>query len=241
MLEVKDLSLPHFGQNLLYSVNLTVRPGEIACLIGPTGSGKSQLLRVLAAIEGGYTGRISINHYNLAKEPTKARLNLSYLESPINLPPFLTAYEYLSLIAAAYKIDGPERLARILELVGKFGADEYIYTTMDRLGPAFHQQVAVIAALLPKAGVMLLDEPVTYLDYSQQLTTIELLRARQKDGSAILVATNNLALVRELGADLACVNDGTITHSGSLKQLISQVRPEANTVGALYEKLYGGQ
>lgn len=241
MLEVKDLTLSVFGQKLLEGIDLTIKSHETLCVIGPTGSGKTRLLQTVAGFFETFSGKVIVNRYNLAKDPYHAKLNLSYLGSPVELPLYLSAFEYLSLIAASYNISGKRRVERILELSSTFGADEFLYTTLDRLGTAFHQQVGLIAALLPESPVVVLDEPETHLDYAQIEALKDNIRQLKGKGSSIFVATNDLSFATEISEHFLLISEAVVSHSGTLREIYNQVRPEHESLGSIYKTVFGSR
>ena len=175
MIKVEDLTYNDLAYNELNGVSFTLDKGEIGVVIGPNGSGKSLLLKAIAEPHLDYDGRVTVSHFKAKSEPEKAKAIVGYLPKQPHVDGFLTAFELLETIAAFYQVSPKERQEKILQLANDLYCSDELYTLLERLGPALHQRVGIIASLIHQPSVLGCDEPLTHLDYRCQQAVLNLL------------------------------------------------------------------
>jgi len=238
MLKVEHLeSLRYLGQPLL-DISFTVADGEILVLLGPNGAGKSQLLEAVAAPDETSRGQILVNHFNARTDPDKARVHLGYLPSPVAVEPYLTGFEYLQLVGSIYHLSPKVRTASILQLANKLGCSHQLFTLMERLGPAARQKVGLLAALIHKPSVLVLDEPTEHLDATGQHLVQEQLIEFSRQGGAVLLATNDLTLAEQVADRLLLIDQGQSLAEGTATQLHHQFKSNDKSVLGLYQQAF---
>ena len=193
MVKVQEVS----AQNPLESltdVGFSVDSGELVAVIGSNNSGKHLLGQVIAGHRPVQKGSVTISHYQLQANPIRARSQLGYLANPVVLEKFLTGFEYLDLVAATYRLSPKVRLERIKELQDRLGFAADAYTSIERIATSIRQKIGLAAAIIHQPSLLILDEPLQYLDHSGQLSAWQAIKAEQKNGSAIILITDDLAL-----------------------------------------------
>ena len=162
----------------LRGVNLTIQPGESLGLVGANGSGKTTLLKMAARLIHPSAGRIEFS--NLRSISMVAHSTLLYDD--------LTAEENLLLFARLYNLDGPvERVAAALNSCGLAGRERDLVRGFSR---GMRQRLTIARALLPRPGLLLLDEPATGLDAAGQQWFGETLARLRSDGCTLMMSTH---------------------------------------------------
>lgn len=159
MLEVKDLTLHYGGSQILYGVDLEAKAGEVTCLMGTNGVGKTSLLKALAGVHPASGGTITLHGEDLGKMSAHARAQrgIGYVPQGRMIFPLLTVAENLETGYAV--LPKSERLVPdeiyelfpvLKEMRGRRGGD---------LSGGQQQQLAIARAMILKPKVLLLDEP----------------------------------------------------------------------------------
>ena len=189
---------------VIKGVDLTIMPGEIVALIGPSGSGKSSLLHaagLLEAIQGGRVELAGIDATNLADGPRTAlrRSSLGFVYQFHHLLPEFSAIDNVALpqeIAGVARAAALERAAVLLELMGLGERKEH---QPGQLSGGEQQRVAIARALANKPALLIADEPTGNLDPVTSSFVFETFRKATRDeGAAALVATHNLDLASKM-------------------------------------------
>ncbi len=205
----------------LKNVNLDVSPGEVVCLLGPSGSGKTTLLRLAAGLAQPDSGKIFINHREVANAnglvpPEQRGVGLVFQD--FALFPHLTIIKNVEFgLTQLSKIDRHEHALRMLETVGlKHAAENY----PNQLSGGEQQRVALARALAPRPGILLMDEPFSGLDArlreSVREETLTLLRDTR---STVLIVTHDPEEALNIGDRIVLMSDGGIVQAGTCDQL----------------------
>ncbi len=198
LIEVEDFSFAFATKRVLDGVSFRVRAGEYLSLIGPNGAGKSTLLKCLMRIHRGGTGRVRLAGRPLEsyRQRELARL-MSYVSQGEEGPQLFTVEEYVLMgrypHLSPFTTFGPEdrRLAReALELTG---VSELADRPLGALSGGEHQRVRIASALAQGAGLLLLDEPTTFLDPRHAAALLRLIRrVNRSHGITVLSVTHDI-------------------------------------------------
>lgn len=189
---------------VLKSVNLSVKPGEIIGLVGPSGSGKSSLLHSAGLLEEIQGGKITINGHDAtnAKDEERTRLrleNIGFVYQFHNLLPEFDARENIAiplLIAGASQVRALERAEHLLNLLGLY---ERRHHKPAQLSGGEQQRVAIGRALTNNPKILLADEPTGNLDPKTSLVVFDLFKTLAKEENiAAIVGTHNLELADKM-------------------------------------------
>ena len=195
LLSASGLTLPR----RLREAALEIMPGELVCLVGPNGSGKTSLLHALAGI-GGRPGRVMLEGEDPRRaNPARRPQLLTYLPAMRDLHWPLAARDLIALGGGA--ADFPE-----LEL------GPLLDRRIDALSTGERSRVMIARALAPRPKLLLLDEPTANLDPLWQLRLMALVRAEiGRGGRAALVAIHDLSAAERHADRILVVNEGRIT------------------------------
>ena len=201
--------------DVLRGVNLTIEPGEIVALLGPSGTGKSTMLQAVGLLEGGFGGRIEIVGTDAtdlpSSERTKIRRNhLGFVYQFHHLLPDFSAEENVMLPQLVAGTPRPQALARARELLASLGLDHRLTHRPSQLSGGEQQRVAVARALANQPKLVLADEPTGNLDeVTSDKVLAQFLELVRGHGSAALVATHNERLAARMDRTVR-LHDGVV-------------------------------
>ena len=201
--------------DVLRGVNLTIEPGEIVALLGPSGTGKSTMLQEVGLLEGGFGGRIEIVGTDAtdlpSSERTKIRRNhLGFVYQFHHLLPDFSAEENVMLPQLVAGTPRPQALARARELLASLGLDHRLTHRPSQLSGGEQQRVAVARALANQPKLVLADEPTGNLDeVTSDKVLAQFLELVRGHGSAALVATHNERLAARMDRTVR-LHDGVV-------------------------------
>ncbi|MDI9494861.1 MAG: ATP-binding cassette domain-containing protein [Bacillota bacterium] len=224
VLRVENLS-KSFGKNLVFhDISFSVNKGEIVCIRGKSGEGKTTLLRCLTSLETPDRGTIIINNRYLSREENKIikyaqkselqaiRQEIGLVFQNFNLFPHMKVMENLMEAPLFLKKDSydnikkrAEELLKSLELEGK--EDSYPF----QLSGGQQQRVAIARACMLNPSVLCFDEPTSALDEETRGQISKIIRYLASEGIAIIIVTHDNAFVDEIAQRIITMKDGKIT------------------------------
>ncbi|MBF0176149.1 MAG: ABC transporter ATP-binding protein [Magnetococcales bacterium] len=202
---------------ILRGVDLHVNPGEVVGLMGPSGSGKSSLLSLLAGVERPVSGRVEVDGLDLgAQDPDRLarfrRERLGMVFQAFHLLPFLTALENVALPLELSAI--PDARDRAREMLEQVGLAHRLRHRPVHLSGGEQQRVAIARAFVTRPVLILADELTGNLDRQTSVRVVELLFGLVAQwGTTMLLVTHDQELARRTQRCLRLEN-GVITSSG---------------------------
>jgi lipoprotein-releasing system ATP-binding protein len=190
--------------DVLRGVNLTIEPGEIVALLGPSGTGKSTLLQAVGLLEGGFGGRIEIVGTDATDLPSSDRTalrrnHLGFVYQFHHLLADFAADENVMLPQLVAGSPRAEAQQRARELLSSLGLEHRLTHRPSQLSGGEQQRVAVARALANRPKLVLADEPTGNLDeVTSDKVLAQFLELVRGHGSAALVATHNERLAARM-------------------------------------------
>lgn len=192
---------------------------RVLCLIGPSGGGKSTLLRILGGLETADCGSILINDAPL---PSSEKALLSYrrkngfLFQQFNLFPHLTALENLTLpLTKAHGLSATESLETARRSLDRFGLLAHIGKRPSQLSGGQQQRVAIARAVASKPEILFLDEPTSALDPEMTAGVLDLIQELAEEGQHIVLTTHEMGFARAVAGQVAFLSDGRILETAA--------------------------
>ncbi|MGA8146047.1 MAG: ABC transporter ATP-binding protein [Gallionellaceae bacterium] len=195
----------------VHSVNFTVSPGEIFGLVGPDGAGKTTIMRMLAGVLRPDAGDILVDGVDVAADPERAKLRLSYMPQRFGLYEDLTVAENIFFYGELFSVPRSERLARSQELLEAAGLVDFQRRLAGQLSGGMKQKLGLICALIHTPRVLLLDEPTTGVDPVSRRDFWAILYNLRESGVAIVLSTAYMDEA-ERCSRLALLHAGEIRH-----------------------------
>ena len=206
----------------LADISFNVKGGEIVGFIGPNGSGKTTTMKLLTGIIRPDSGKITVNGFNIREDPIKVKESIGYISDNPDMFLRLKGTEFLELIGDIYKVPTEARRERISSLAEKFGLTGALSSPMMSYSHGMRQKIMVIAALLHKPPVWILDEPMVGLDPKSAFELKQLMREHTREGNAVFFSTHILEVAEKLCDRVIIIKKGNILYDGTLEELEKQ-------------------
>ncbi|MCX7597925.1 MAG: ABC transporter ATP-binding protein [Armatimonadetes bacterium] len=212
------------------AVALEVRPGECLALVGPTGCGKTTLLRVAVGTARPDAGRVVMagqvwfdSHRGIDLSPE--RRHTGYLPQEYGLFPHLTVAENVAYGARARGVGRAQARALAYDLAERLGIAELAHERPARLSGGQRQRVALARALASKPQVLLLDEPLAALDMQTRASVRIFLKSLVEElGLPTVVVTHDPVDALTLGTRIAVMRDGQLVQVGTREEILDAPR-----------------
>lgn len=238
LLHIQDLSVryPGAGEDALRHVELTVDAGEIVCVIGESGSGKSTLLHAVLRLPGRVEvtgGQVLFRGSDLGRlTPRQLRplrgsgIGAVFQEPGASLDPIRRLHKqfYDALRAhnpSVTRADAGRRAAALLRSMGFRDPERILESCPVQLSGGMNQRVAIAVAMALEPALLLADEPTSALDATVQAQVVgELLRLRDRYGTAMLLISHNMGVAARLADRIAVMYGGRIVECGSRDEVL---------------------
>jgi len=201
---------------VLKGVSLSIAKGEIVCIIGPSGGGKSTFLRTLNGLETIDSGLIRINAVELPgrrRDVLKIRREVGMVFQSFNLFPHMTVRRNVALPPMRSRgISSQEANERAEKLLARVRIFDQIDKYPDQLSGGQQQRVAIARALAMEPQILLFDEPTSSLDPEMVQEVLEVIRELAYTGITMVVVTHEMGFAREVANRVVFMTEGTIAH-----------------------------
>ncbi len=213
-----------FGDNaVLKGISTEIKRGEVVCIIGASGSGKSTFLRCLNLLEEPTGGKIFFNGVDITEPKTDINLHrqkMGMVFQQFNLFPHMTVLNNMTIapikVLGVSKEEAEDRAMKLLERVGLADrADSY----PSQLSGGQKQRVAIVRALCMQPDVMLFDEPTSALDPEMVGEVLDVMKQLAKEGMTMAVVTHEMGFAREVADRVFFIDEGIITEEGSPEEV----------------------
>ncbi|MFH0761927.1 MAG: amino acid ABC transporter ATP-binding protein [Bacteroidota bacterium] len=223
MISIRNLS-KHFGDLVvLKDINADIKKGEIISVIGPSGTGKSTLLRCLNLLETPTGGSIFIDDVPLLDKKTnvpKIRQKMGMVFQSFNLYAHLTILENLTI--GPVKLLGKSRAEankKAIELLKLVGLAEKTYNFPDELSGGQKQRVAIARCMAMDTEILLFDEPTSALDPTMVSEVLAVIRRLAREGMTMVIVTHEMEFARNISSRVFYMDEGVIYEEGPPQQI----------------------
>lgn len=220
MIELKGVSKTYNGKvKALDNLSFTVGQGELVGFIGPNGSGKTTTIKLLSGVLVPDKGTITVNGFDVSKEPLKAKASIGYIPDNPDVFLRLKGIEFLNFIGDVYKVPVDDRKKTIDELAERFELTKAINSQILSYSHGMRQKLMVIAALLHKPEVWILDEPMTGLDPKSAFELKQMMKEHTQSGKSVFFSTHVLEVAEKLCDKVIIIKKGKKLYNGTLADL----------------------
>ena len=217
LLVMEDISKAFPGVQALENVSLTLKRGEILCLVGENGAGKSTLMKILTGVDRQDSGKIILDNNEIqAKSPQHAQyLGISTVYQEINLCPNLTVAENILLGHEPHKM-GRIDWVKMNDLANKtlqrlLGVDIDVAKPLGSYTVAIQQMVAIARALdIESAKILILDEPTSSLDVHETEQLFKVMKKLKNDGVGIIFITHFIGQIYDISDRITVLRNGKL-------------------------------
>ena len=210
-------------------VSMNVYPGEVVVIIGPSGGGKSTLLRCINKLETIDRGRIVVDGHSITetKNINKVRAEIGMVFQLFNLFPHLTALENIVLAQRVVRQRKTKKAKEVAhQNLAKVGIGEKWNSYPSQLSGGQQQRVAIARALAMEPKIMLFDEPTSALDPEMIKGVLDVMLDLAEEGMTMVVVSHEMGFVRAAADRVALLDEGSIVEITTPEKLFSAPEQE---------------
>lgn len=214
----------------LDDVSLRVPRGEVFGLLGPNGSGKTTMVRILSTILAPSAGSARVNGFDVLSEPDAVRRSIGLAGQYATVDENLTGFENLRMIGRLNHLERPVVRTRANELLDQFGLADAATRNVKTYSGGMRRRLDLAAALVANPPLLFLDEPTTGLDPQSRQDLWAIIEQLVEGGTTVLLTTQYLEEADRLAKQLVVLDHGRIIAEGTSQELKTRL---GNTVLAL--------
>jgi ABC-type polar amino acid transport system ATPase subunit len=236
MIEVRDLVKSHGPLRVLDGVSLKVRRSEVAAVIGPSGGGKSTLLRCINGLESFEAGEVQVDQIRLRGGTERGengdalrglRRRVGMVFQQFNLFPHMSVLDNV-MAGPRYVLNQPREAceAEARKLLDRVGLADKLAAMPEQLSGGQQQRVAIARALAMKPEAMLFDEPTSALDPRMSAEVISVITDLARSGQTMIVVTHAMGFARNVAHTVHVMHGGRVAESGAPNQIFDAPQEE---------------
>lgn len=219
LIEIKNLCKSFGDHQVLDNINTDIFVGDVLCLVGPSGGGKSTFLRTLNMLEVPTSGSIIFEGVDITDKKTNldlVRKKIGMVFQHFNLFPHLTILENMTLAPKKIlKLSDDEATEKARKLLDRVGLFDKINTYPDMLSGGQKQRVAIVRSLMMNPDVMLFDEPTSALDPEMVGEVLDVMKELANEKMTMVVVTHEMGFAKEVANRVAFLDSGHFAHEAS--------------------------
>jgi len=222
MIDLKNISFSYRDKKVLHEFSLSLNPGEISCLLGSSGCGKTTILRLIAGLEVPEKGEIILNGNILSEEgniivPAHKR-NVGFIFQDLALWPHFTVFKNIAFGLQERK--KPDVKGRVTWMLEHFGIPDLADKYPHQLSGGQKQLVAISRSLVLEPDILLMDEPLSNLDVILKRRILEHIKDLKTSFNVTIVyVTHDHREAFAIADNVVVLNNGKIEDTGSVEQI----------------------
>jgi cystine transport system ATP-binding protein len=231
MIELSNIEKRFGDAVILKDISIRIPEGSVTALVGPSGGGKSTLLRCINLLEIPTAGTIRLGEETLTFKPgqktswqaiQKIRRQTGMVFQNFQLFPHQTAIEnVMESLVTVLKWPKEKARERAMELLTKVGMAHKADAWPSTLSGGQQQRVAIARALAPSPRVLLCDEPTSALDPELSAEVVDVLGRLASEGTTMVMATHDLRLASKIANDVVFLEAGSVVETGSARNIFT--------------------
>jgi ABC-2 type transport system ATP-binding protein len=207
----------------LDDVTLHVPTGQVFGLLGPNGSGKTTMVRILATILSPTSGSATVAGYDVVKQPNQVRRHIGLAGQSATVDENLTGFENLRMIGLLNHLNKAYVVAKSRQLLDDFGLSDAANRITKTYSGGMRRRLDLAAALVAHPPILFLDEPTTGLDPQSRQDLWSIIEHLVEGGTTVLLTTQYLDEADRLAKQLVVLDHGKIIAEGTSAQLKAQM------------------
>ncbi len=219
MLRIEHYTKIYGNAKAVDDLSLHIQPGEIYGFIGHNGAGKTTTIKACCGIIKPDGGEIYIDGKNIAKEPLECKKVTAYIPDNPDLYDFMTGIQYLDFVSDIFGVPAKEKQELIRKYGDAFGLTSSLAQQIGSYSHGMKQKLAIIAALVHKPKLIIMDEPFVGLDPSAAHKLKEIMKEICDAGGAIFFSTHVLEVAEKLCNKIAIIKGGKLIVSGTMEEV----------------------
>ena len=230
LISVKGLKKDFEDTAVLKGIDIDIHKGDVVCVIGASGSGKSTFLRCLNLLEVPTGGNIFFEGADLTSDKVDLNLHrqkMGMVFQQFNLFPHLTILDNMTLAPTLVKkIPKEQAEAKAMELLARVGLADRANSYPGQLSGGQKQRIAIVRALCMEPDVMLFDEPTSALDPEMVGEVLDVMKELAQEGMTMVVVTHEMGFAREVSNRVMFLDAGVVAEEGTPEQIFGAPKCE---------------
>lgn len=210
MLRLKNVTKVYSNKTVLEHINLHVSQGEIVGLLGPNGSGKTTMIKIITGIEKPDNGNVIIYGNSILSNPVSAKQHMSYIADVPYLYGLLTGEEYLHFMADMWNVDRNTKKKNIEKYLQLLDLHDISNEVIGNYSLGTKQKIALAGALVHEPKLLIMDEPFTGIDIPTSKDIEKILKSFADAGGAVFLSTHQMDIVRRMCTKITVLLHGKI-------------------------------
>ncbi|NLP34046.1 MAG: ABC transporter ATP-binding protein [Clostridiales bacterium] len=220
MLSIRNFSKSYSrDKKAVDNLNLEVAGGDIFGFIGHNGAGKTTTIRAIVGVLDFEEGDILVDGISIKKDPLACKKAIAYIPDNPDLYAHLTGIAYLNFIGDIFEVNKFDRETLIEKYADAFSLTDNLGDSIASYSHGMKQKLAIIAALIHRPRLLVLDEPFVGLDPKASHTLKAIMADLCKGGSAIFFSTHVLEVAEKLCNKIAIIKGGKLVACGSTEEV----------------------
>ena len=236
MIAVRDLVKNHGPLRVLDGVSMSVERGQVAAVIGPSGGGKSTLLRCINGLEAFQAGEVRVGDVAMHPDDVRKvsgatllalRRRVGMVFQQFNLFPHLSVLDNVMIgprLSLKQSREQAEPLAR--QLLERVGLGDKLHARPEQLSGGQQQRVAIARALAVKPEAILFDEPTSALDPRMAGEVLAVMADLARNGQTMIVVTHAMGFARQVATSVHVMHAGRVVESGPPARVFEEPRQD---------------
>jgi ABC-2 type transport system ATP-binding protein len=219
LLQVENLEKSYGSTRAVAGISFRISSGQIYGLLGPNGAGKTTTISCISGLLRPEAGRIVVDGLDLAAEPIQVKSRLGIVPQETAVYPTLSAYENVTYFGSLHGLSGGELSRRARTVLDQVGLSADSKQASRKFSGGMKRRLNLAIGLVHQPRLLLLDEPTVGIDPQARINILDVVRAIQKEGTAILYTTHYLEEAETLCSVIGIMDHGKVLAEGTVEEL----------------------
>jgi ABC-2 type transport system ATP-binding protein len=219
------------------NLSFDVREGEIFGLLGPNGSGKTTTVKMILGLLDPDSGSIAVGGLDPAKDARAVKAQIGYVSEESVLYGSMTPADAFELVAAVREMDSKTLGARVEQYAASLDAEDILHKPIGTLSRGNRQKAEIIAALMHRPPLLILDEPLSGLDAKAVRVFKEIIGLHVEHGGSVMFSTHILEIAEDICNRICIINRGREVATGTTDELRTRVQEMGASLEDVFLKL----
>ena len=218
--KMKELKVNDNKKIAVNDISFEAREGEIYGLLGPNGAGKTTTLRSIVTLLKPSKGEISVQGYNVVKDPKEVRARIGFLTNELKLDSHFTPSYTMDFFGKLHGMKNNEIKSRKEELFQYFGISEFAEKKIGELSTGMTQKLSIAVSLIHNPEVVIFDEPTNGLDIITAKAVSDYLLELREQGKLIIISTHIMTVAEKLCDRVGIIIQGKMVAEGTIEEIL---------------------
>lgn len=209
-------------KEVLKGLSFKAEPGEVFCLLGANGSGKTTTLQTIATLLKPDSGSVTVNNMDVVEKGREVRALVGFLTGEMRLAGSLTGREWLTFFGKLNKIETPQLKEKISHLAGHLEMENFLDKQVDKLSTGMKQKISIAISQIHDPRIILLDEPTNGLDIMAAHIVLDYIKQCRSEGKTIILCTHIMSEAEKLGDRIGILIAGRLAALGTLNEILEK-------------------